>query len=139
MIKIKIPFKTPTINHIYFTWNNRRILTAKAKKLKKEIKEICYDTLQEHMYLLDGKKLKVAIEVHEDWYCKNGSVKRKDISNREKFLVDAIFDSVDGDDKFIFEHTMKKVQDTEEFAIVTIEEIKEVKKIKKIKKRGSKK
>ena len=127
MITIKIPWKTPTCNHLYWHRGNIKIMTKEARELKKKIKDICYDTLQEQMYLLDGKKLKVTIEIHEDWYCKNGTVKRKDISNREKFLVDAIFDSVDWEDKFIFEHTMKKIQDKKEFAIIKIETLKATK------------
>lgn len=118
-MKIKIPFKTPTINHIYFNWNNRRILTKEAKDLKKKIAEIIHsDTCG--IYDLEGNKLKVNVEVHEDWMCKNGTVKRVDISNREKFLIDAVFDALGIDDKYIFEHTMKKVQDTKEFAIIKI-------------------
>jgi len=123
-IEIKIPFKTPTINHLY-TRNRygNPCKTNEANKLKEEIKEIIYKlNIQVENFL--NKKLKVIVEVHENWYCKNGSVKKMDISNREKFLIDSVFDALGMDDKFIFEHTMKKCQDTETFSIIKIEELK---------------
>ena len=49
-----------------------------------------------------------------------GDVKKVDISNREKFLIDSVFNALEIDDKNIFEHTMKKIQDDEEFALIEI-------------------
>jgi len=56
---------------------------------------------------------------------KKGEVKRKDVANREKFLIDSVFDALGIDDKFIFEHNISKCQDTEEFALIKIEEYNE--------------
>ena len=123
-VKFKLPFKTPTINHLYWHKGNIKIMKTEAKELRNKIIDICYKAVGEKMYLMDGKKLKVLVEIHEDWYTKKGLVKKKDLSNREKFLVDSIFKAVDWDDKFIFEHTMKKIQDDKEFVVITIETIK---------------
>ena len=126
MIEIKIPFKTPTINHLYWHRGNMRIMTKEAKELRKKINEIVWDGLNEWDPLdYVNKKLKVVTEIHENWMCKNGKVARKDISNREKFLIDSIFDSLSDlyDDKFIFEHTMKKIQSETEFALIRIDNI----------------
>ena len=35
-MKITIPFKTPSVNHLYFNWRGRQILTKEAKELKKK-------------------------------------------------------------------------------------------------------
>ena len=43
-MKITIPFKTPSVNHLYFNWRGRQILTKEAKELKKKIKEIITTT-----------------------------------------------------------------------------------------------
>ena len=68
--------------------------------------------------------LKVNIKIYEDWYCKNGAVKKKDIANREKFLIDAVFEALCLDDKFIFQEEIVKVQSLhEEKAIINIEEL----------------
>jgi len=110
MIKIKIPFKTPSINHLYYHRGNMKILTKEARELKEEIKQIVY-------------KSRVEVEIHENWLTKKGEIKKKDIANREKFLIDSVFAALGMDDKFIFEHSMKKVQDDQEFAVITIQKL----------------
>ncbi|MFW6047382.1 MAG: RusA family crossover junction endodeoxyribonuclease [Candidatus Woesearchaeota archaeon] len=118
-MKIEIPFKTPSINHLYAQRGWRKFLTKEAKELKKEIhKLIPKDTLDKK------SKLRVIVEIYEDWYTKKGDIKRVDISNREKFLIDSIFDKLKVDDKQIFDHTMRKIQSDEEKAVVTIIELK---------------
>jgi len=122
-MKIKIPFKTPSINHLH--GHNKFgafYLKPEAKKLKKEIKDIMINTAFP-VFSQEDVPLRVKVEIHEDWYCKNGSVKRKDVANREKFLIDAVFDAIGLNDKFIFEHIMRKIQDEEEFAIIEIKEL----------------
>ncbi|KKL27343.1 hypothetical protein LCGC14_2386060, partial [marine sediment metagenome] len=49
-----------------------------------------------------------------------GTVAKKDISNREKFLIDSVFKSLEIDDKFIWKHTMKKIESESEKAIIRI-------------------
>ena len=122
MIKVKIPFKTPTINHLYFNWNNRRILTKEAREMKEDIKKIINSS--NFSLFQEETPLKVIVDIHENWFTQKGKVARKDISNREKFIVDSVFDALGIDDKFIFEHTMRKVQSKKEKAIVMIYEIK---------------
>ena len=119
-MKLKIPFKTPTINHLYWHRNNMKIMKKEAKELREEIKEIVYQSLPFVCpNLNDG--LNVRVEIHENWLTKDGAVKKKDILNREKFLIDSVFDALNIDDKFIFEHTMIKVQDEEEeYALIEI-------------------
>ncbi len=120
---IKIPFKTPTVNHLYFNWKNRRILTKEAKDMKIEIKELINNQAFP-LFSQEEVPLKVEVEIHENWFCKNGSVARKDIANREKFLIDAVFDAIGIDDKYIFEHRLIKVQDSEEYSLIKIGGIK---------------
>lgn len=117
-LTIRIPFRTPTINHLHgHTMRGAFYLKPEAKKLKKEIKDLIKPMPQ-----LNGQKLSVEVEIHENWFCKNGSVKRKDIANREKFIIDSVFDALEVDDKFIFEHTMRKIQSDKEFAIIKIKQ-----------------
>lgn len=119
---ITIPIKTPSVNHIYFNWKNRRILTKEARDLKQEIQEF----IDEQIDYLDlpeyhDKTLSVTVDVYENWYTKKKLVARKDVSNREKWLIDSIFDILALNDKFIFKHTMNKVQSTEEKSIIRID------------------
>ncbi len=125
---IKIPFKTPTVNNLYGkTFRHGGLyLKNEARVLKKEIKDLIEEGMikyEEVFCLKEKTKLKVKVEIHENWYTKKGEIKRKDIANREKFLIDSVFDAIGIDDKYIFEHTMKKVQSEEEFALVKITEM----------------
>ena len=121
-IQIELPFKTPTINHLYWHKGNMKIMKTEAKKLREEIKEIIINTAFP-LFSQEEKPLKVIIEIHEDWYTKKGDVKRKDVANREKFLIDSVFDALGIDDKFIFEHNIIKCQDSREFSMIKIEEL----------------
>ena len=119
MIEIKIPFKTPTCNHLYWHRGNMKIMKTEAKELREEIKQIVYKSLPfVCVNLNDG--VKVEVEIHENWFTKKGDVARKDIANREKFLIDSIFKALNIDDKFIFNHNFLKVQDEKEFALIKI-------------------
>ncbi len=122
-MKITLNFKTPTVNHLYGQrrsgFGQTRFIKQEAIDLREEIKKEVFKSLPFICpNLNDG--LRVTVEIHEDWLCKDGSVKRKDVANREKFLIDSIFDALNVDDKYIFEHVMRKVQDDKEFAVITI-------------------
>lgn len=68
-------------------------------------------------------KLSVRVEIYENWHTKRGDIKKKDIANREKFLIDSVFKSLELDDCYIFEHTMFKIQSDEEKSEITIRRI----------------
>jgi hypothetical protein len=113
-MKITIPFKTPTINHLYWHRGNIKIMKKEARELQKKIKDLV------PKMTIEEKPLKVVTYICEDWYCKNGKIANKDVSNREKFLIDSVFKALGIDDRYIFEQTLKKVQDKEEKAIIEI-------------------
>ncbi len=119
MIRIKIPFKTPTVNHLYYHQGNIKILTKEARDIQKQIKDLI-EALKINCTPYLDERLSIKILIHEDWYTKKCEVKKKDIANREKFLVDSVFEVLGLNDKFIFEHQMYKVQDKEEYAIIEI-------------------
>lgn len=119
MIEIKIPFKTPTVNHLYGQRGFHKFLTKEARDLREEIKAIVCEYYNEG-FSLNLSNIEVTVEIYENWYNKDGSVKRKDIANREKFLIDSIFNELGIDDKAIFKHTMIKRQSDKEYAMVTI-------------------
>jgi Holliday junction resolvase RusA-like endonuclease len=124
-MKIILPFKTPTINHLYWHRGNIKIMKTEAKELREKIIELINKKIFKHEieYLVD-KELKVRIEIYEDWYNKDLTVKKKDIQNREKFLVDSVFNALDIDDKYVFECSfIKKQCDNDEYSIVFIDEI----------------
>jgi len=122
-MEIKIPFKTPTINHLYGQRGFRKFLKPEAKKLREEITNLC-KVRSEELERLWCMQLEVEVKIYENWFTTTGEIKRKDVANREKFLIDSVFNALGIDDKQIFKHTMKKVQSDEEFAIIKIEQLK---------------
>ena len=83
MITITLPFRTPTINHLFWHRGNIKILKNEARELREKIKKLCCAQLKKQKFDLAGKKLKLIVNIYEDWNTKKGEVKRKDISNRE--------------------------------------------------------
>lgn len=135
MIQITIPKKTLTINHLYGFRGYRKFLTKEGRELrqciigivkKEKAKRIHIQSeRQRGMINQNEPKLSVSVDIYENWLTKKGLVARKDIANREKFLIDSVFEALGIDDKFIWIHKMTKVQsETEEKAIIKIEEIK---------------
>lgn len=121
MIEIEIPIKTPSINHLYgHTRFGSMYIKPEAKKIRKEIEEMLLTQIGTSFEHVNDVMLKVDVEIHENWYTQKGEIKRVDLANREKFLIDSIFEAMGLDDKLIFEHSMKKVQDDKERAIVRI-------------------
>ena len=121
---IKVPFKTPSVNHLYGQRGFRKYLTKEAKKLREEIDKIVKSHPYSDKQDLKDKPLKVVVYLYEDWYCLNGSVKRVDVDNRAKFLLDSVFNALGIDDRHIFELTMIKttsLNDNENHAIIEIE------------------
>jgi|TARA_R100001530_G_scaffold2717_1_gene4398 Holliday junction resolvase RusA-like endonuclease len=120
MATIVIDRKTLTINHLYGQRGFRKFIKKEGKELREYIKK-CVKAQFEGLIFED--KLSVTIRICEDWLTKKGEVKRKDLDNRCKFLLDSIFSALNIDDKYVYELKMCKVQSDKEKAIVIIEAI----------------
>jgi Holliday junction resolvase RusA-like endonuclease len=115
-MEIIIPFKTPSINHLYGQHGWHKYLTKEGRELRSKI-----IGLVERNVDLVNKKLKVDVTIYENWEYKTGEVARKDVNNREKFLIDSVFEGLGLDDKMIYVHSMSKMQsETEEKAVIVI-------------------
>ena len=123
-MKIIIPFKTPTINHLYWHRGNIKIMKKEAKELRQEIIDLIdHKVYQYERDYFKDKQLYVIVEIYEDWFCKNNTIKKKDIANREKFLIDTVFKGLNIDDKMIFKCSFEKKQcDDDEYSVVLISE-----------------
>ena len=104
MIEIKIPLKTPSVNHLYGQRGFRKFLKPEAKTIRKLISEV----VTQRKPFSEEAKLEVHTMIHEDWYTKKGTIKRKDCANREKFLTDSVFEALGLDDKQVFRHIIEK-------------------------------
>ena len=115
---ITIPFRTPSVNKLYWNWKGRQIKTKIAKDLEKTIIDLV------PKMSIKGRKLRVVMNVVENWYFKNGNVARKDVDNRTKFILDAVFKGLEEDDRYVFSLSINKIQSfTEEKSVIMIEEL----------------
>ena len=119
IINIEIPFKTPTSNTMYATFHGHRVKSKEARELLKEVFKIVTESAIE----IIEDELEVIIDIHSNWYNKDGTIKKRDIANLEKFITDSIFASLEGmDDKQIFKITMNKIYSQEEKSVIKIME-----------------
>ena len=117
---IKIPWKTPSVNHLYWHRGNIKMMKTEAKNSREDIVNLV-PTKPENWD--KDTMLKVTVKVHQSWFYQNGNIRRVDIANLEKFLIDSIFKAwEDMDDRQIFYQVFIKVEDKEEFSEVIIEE-----------------
>lgn len=118
-MEIEIPMKTPTVNHLYGQRGFQKYLTKEAKEIRKTILKLLEGKIND----LDNKRLEVKVYIVENWLTKKNELKRKDVSNREKFLIDSVFQGLGLDDKFIVKEEMIKVQSKDkELARIVINE-----------------
>jgi Holliday junction resolvase RusA-like endonuclease len=125
MIKITIDKKTPSVNHLY---GHNRLGHFYLKKEGRELREYISNKIKntiskEKLEQFKNIQLIVSVNIFENWFTKKGTVRRIDIANREKFLIDSVFNALGLDDCFIFEHVMRKVQSEYEKAVITIQQL----------------
>ena len=117
-MEIIIPFKTPSVNHLYNHKGSRRFLTKEAKDLRFKIKDLVKNVNSDDY---KEQTLKVTLNIHEDWLTKAGEMSRKDVVNKEKFITDSVFEGLGIDDKMIIEYKISKIQDIIEQSVMIIE------------------
>ena len=101
-----------SVNSMYFgglKFQRTRVLTPEARNLRSKI---IYDTKQQILGdVFDrGDKLRVEIYFFDNWHNLDGGIKRRDIDNRLKFLIDSVFLGYEIDDSQIFELVAYKRQ-----------------------------
>lgn len=122
-----LPFP-PTMNHRMMPIRGRLILSPEHRNFKGILDRHLH---KRHMTLnadhFKGKKLRVWIHYvgpRNEWFTKKDQIKKKDVENRHKALIDGVFKFLGLDDSQIFEIEIKKVVGGDELsASIWIEEI----------------
>ena len=125
-MKIIIPRRLPSINHVYFQKGFRKFIKPEGKELRNFIIELIRNDYLKNKQEIESfcVPLDVKLEVYENWLTKKGEVKRVDLDNRAKFGLDSVFEGLQLDDKYIYKLTLLKVQSKTEKSIVYIEKLK---------------
>ena len=105
------------------------IYSLKYIELSREAKHFKYQVKQ-YMGLwkrdldelpLDKCYFKVSIGIAQNWICKNGNLKKEDVQNMPKLLIDAVFEKLQVDDsRIIFMDTYKLQSDTDVYTTIEI-------------------
>lgn len=118
-ISFKIDGLPPSYNKSFkVNYSFREIyLSPEVRVYKTKVKFLC-----PHLTVTDTDKLRITIMYNHDWHYKNGKIRKKDIQNLDKILIDSIASRLNFDDSQFFEVHLFKVQnDKESFTIVNIE------------------
>lgn len=109
----------PSYNkHFKINYNFREVyLSDETKTFKTKVK-----FLIPQITITEMDKLRVTIMYNHDWHYKNGKIRKKDIQNLDKLLIDAIAERLGFDDSQFFEVHLFKIQnDKESFTVVNLE------------------
>ena len=107
--KLTIKGLPPSYNqHFKINYRSRQTyLSQAARKYKDKVKLACgcwADLKDDTVYLF-----KIYVEYWSQWKYKNKNIKKKDLQNLNKILIDAIFEAIGRDDSLVFEITERKM------------------------------
>jgi len=126
-MQIIINEKTPTINHLYGQRGTFKFLKKEAKELRERIIDETVRQSQEQDFETlkwQDKILQVETIVFEDWFTRQNTIKKKDVANREKFLIDSVFKGLNIDDSQIWKNTLIKKTEENKTMFRTVMNIK---------------
>lgn len=130
-MEINLPYKVKmSVNEMYFQRRRGKFLKKEALNLRalimEDVKRFIENEDTGEVENLKDKILTVGIIFTEDWNYKNGEIKREDLDNRLKFILDSIFIALDFDDKYIFElYARKNQSENANYTTIIINEAKE--------------
>lgn len=111
----RMQLKAPTVNQMYSTFRGHRVKSKAARDFAKDVENLMKSIPLDN---IEGELI-VIIKIYSRWYNKNGTIKKKDIANFEKAIIDSIFSNLEMDDSQIFELKLQKIHsETEEFEVL---------------------
>ena len=107
-----------SVNDMYWT-------TGKGKYLKKIPLQLRAKIIKDVRAIKNDLPVDTTLDMEiwasEDWLCKDGSAKKKDLDNRLKFLIDSVFKGLEMDDKYVFDiHAHKQQSEKLEGTVIMI-------------------
>lgn len=120
-IEFKIPMVPPSMNSLYNV-----LFSLRKVELKPEVRLFKSQAKQyvPHLIVNSSDKLQMEVEVNQDWYYKNGKLKKQDIQNMGKCLVDLVSEKLGFEDSQIWDVTLSKKQvDSESFTRVKLRKV----------------
>lgn len=126
-MEFKINTIPPTYNQHFKIDFRRRIIYL--SKEAKEFKKLVFIHTPPYK-IKEGAMYQITIQVYSNWWCKNGNIRRKDIQNLDKLLIDAMFEKFGADDSVIFRTRVEKLplsgeykEGQEDYTLIKLEEL----------------
>ena len=122
VLEVTIPTLPPSVNKVYVPVTVRQ-KGHKAFNTIRMGRDATDWKSQATLFLppvrLSDRLYKIVIEVHTDWYQKDGiTPKRRDVDNFVKLVTDTVFQRYHQDDKWVFDSRIIKVQNIEKEKVV---------------------
>ena len=109
-LKMILDGKIASVNTMYLRGKHGGVyLAPEVKQYRKDVVKPIQDALKK-AGKYDGGLLVVKVDVHTDFFTKAKEVRRLDIDNFAKQIIDSIFPVIGIDDKMIFDLRLRKVQ-----------------------------
>lgn len=114
----RIPMVPPSMNKLYaINYRTKSVyMTPEARDFKSKAK-----MFMTSMNVSSSDRFTLQLDVHTNWMCKNGNIKKVDVHNMIKVVTDAVSERLGFDDSQIFSFTANKVQSNENYCTVTLE------------------
>ena len=109
MWEFKVPGIPPSYTHSFkINYNLKQTyLSATAREFKKKV--VLFMPII-HLDITPQIKLAMHNRYHSDWFYKNKNIRKKDVQNMNRLLIDAVFSKLGLDDKHLFCVTDEKIQ-----------------------------
>lgn len=114
-----IPLIPPSLNSLLnVMWGLRRVeLKPEVRLWKSKAKEYVPKFKVESQ-----EKVNVHLAIHSPrWITKDGKIRKSDVTNREKAILDAICEKQGWDDSQVWDRRIRKVEDEEEKVVCFLE------------------
>jgi Holliday junction resolvase RusA-like endonuclease len=113
----RIPMLPVSMNKLYaINYRTKQVyMTPEARQFKSQAK-----LFVSPFEIKSSDRLEMKLDVHTDWYFKNGNPKKSDIQNLIKVVVDMLSERLGFDDSQVWIFTANKIQSTENFCWVEI-------------------
>jgi Holliday junction resolvase RusA-like endonuclease len=109
-LDMRLDGKIASVNTIYQRGRNGGVFLApEVKQYRKDVFPIVQKYLRECGSKYEGGLLTVRIHVHTSFFTKGHEIRRLDIDNFAKQIIDSVFPPLEIDDKAIFNLNLRKV------------------------------
>jgi Holliday junction resolvase RusA-like endonuclease len=96
-----------------------RVLTPAARAYKEQVAQ--HVAAARAQGLPKGPLRATLVYVSPRWYTQEGDIARKDVANREKLVMDAVFQQLRMEDSWVFHLVLEKVHGREEMTVLKLE------------------